>query len=71
MIGSDNGLAPIRRQAIIWTNATIFPMRHISIKFIWNSKVLIKKNAFEYVVCKMAAIVSWPQWVNKENDDKA
>ena len=26
-IGSDNGLAPIRRQAIIWTKADIFHWR--------------------------------------------
>ena len=26
-IGSDNGLAPVRRQTIIWTNAAIFSIR--------------------------------------------
>ena len=29
-----------------------------------NSKISIKKNAFEKVVCKMAAIRYWPQCVN-------
>ena len=26
-IASDNGLAPVRRQAIIWTKAAILPIR--------------------------------------------
>ena len=35
-IGSDNGLLPVRRQAIIWTNAAILimgPLGYISVKF--------------------------------------
>ena len=29
-----------------------------------NSNSSIQENAFERVVCEMAAILSWPQWVN-------
>ena len=56
-IGSDNGLSPSRRQAIIWTNAGILligpwgtNLSKISINF-------IDENAFEDVVWKMAAIL--------------
>ena len=38
---------------------------HISVKFYSNSKVLIHENAVENVVCKMAAIVSRSQCVNR------
>ena len=67
IIGSDNGLSPGRRQAIIWTNAGIL--------FIWPigttiSEILIKihvffiqENAFENIVCEMSAILSRPQCV--------
>ena len=30
----------------------------------WNSYIFIQENAFENVVCKMACILSRPQWVN-------
>ena len=66
IIGSDNGLSPGRRQAIIWTNAEIL--------FIWplgtsqwninrNSYIFIQENALECVVCEMSAILSRPQCV--------
>ena len=32
--------------------------------FIQNSNFVIHKNAFENVVCEMAAILSWVRWVN-------
>ena len=38
-IGSDNGLSPIRRQAIIWTNAGILLIEPLGTKF---SEMLIK-----------------------------
>ena len=64
IIGSDNGLLPGLRQAIIWTNAGIL--------FIWplgwnvnrNSYIFIHENACENVACEMAAILSLPQCVN-------
>ena len=39
-IGSDNGLSPGRRQAIIWTNDD-------------KSNIFIQENALENVVCEM------------------
>ena len=46
-IGSDNGLSPIRRQAIIWTNADLLSVWNLGTNF---SKVLIKMNKriYEY-----------------------
>ena len=39
-------------------------------KFKSNLKIFIQGNAFENVVCKMAAILSWPQCVNFLLDQK-
>ena len=51
IIGSDNGLSPGRRQAIIWTNAGILVMCTLGTHFreilIEIHKSLFKKNAFE------------------------
>ena len=64
IIGSDNGLARGRRQAIIWTNADLLLSGPFGNKFQWNfienSKLFIQENAFENVVCEMAAILSRP-----------
>ena len=57
IIGSDNGLSPGRRQAIIWTNARILSSGPLGTNF-------IHENGFESVVCEMAAILSRPQCVN-------
>ena len=43
IIGSDNGLAPGRRQAIIWTNAGILLFENLEKNF---SEILIKINTF-------------------------
>ena len=43
IIGSDNGLSPIRRQAIIWTNAGIFLIRNLGTNF---SKILSEIHTF-------------------------
>ena len=67
IIVSDNGLAPGRCQAIIWTNAGILLIGLLH-KLHWN----LNRNqynstqeiAFENVVCTMASISSRPQWVN-------
>ena len=63
IIGSDNGLSPDRRQAIIWTNAGILLIGPLGTNF---SEILIEiheisfqENAFENV-WKMAAILSRP-----------
>ena len=61
IIGSDNGLSPGRRQAIIWTNAGILLIGPCGNKFL---EILIQENAFQNVVWKMAAILSRPQCVD-------
>ena len=68
IVGSDNGLAPTRRQAIIWTNVGILLIEPLGTNF---SEILIEiitffsqENAFENVVRKLAAILSRPQCVN-------
>ena len=56
IIGSNNGLSPGRRQAIIWTNS------YRRKKFLWNLKrnsyIFIQENAFENAVCKVTVILS-------------
>ena len=69
-IGSDNGLSPGRRQAIIWTNAGILLIGLLGTNFseIFNrsSNIFFQENAFENVVWNIAAILSRPQWVKPE-----
>ena len=43
IIGSDNGLSPIRRQAIIWTNAVILLIPTLGTNF---SEILIQIHTF-------------------------
>ena len=45
IIGSDNGLLPGRRQAIIWTNAGILLTGPLGINF---SEISIKINTFSF-----------------------
>ena len=68
IIGSDNGLSPGRRQAIIWTNAGILSIRTLGTHF---SEILseihafsFKKMHFENDVCEIMSIVSRPQYLN-------
>ena len=68
IIGSDNGLSPGRRQAIIWTNVGILlTLRSLKNKLQWNFNrnysIFIQENVFESVVCEMSSISSRPQWV--------
>ena len=74
IIGSDNGLAPTRRQAIIWTNAGILLIGTLGKKLQWNftrmSFILIQENAYENVVWKMAAILSRPRCVKIYNPEE-
>ena len=59
-ISSDNGLWPIRRQAIILTNAGLLSIGPLETNFsaisIKIQNVLSKKNAFENIVCELAVI---------------
>ena len=69
IIGSDNGLSPGQRQAIIWTNAGILLIQTLGAKV---SEILsdihtfpFEENAFENAVCKMVATLSQPQCINR------
>ena len=71
IIGSDNGLSPHRRQAIIWTNdewqaiiwthAEILWIGLLKNKFLWNFDQnfynFILENALENVICEMVSIL--------------
>ena len=68
IIGSDNGLSPGRRQAIIWTSAGILLIGPLGTNFseiltCRNSNISIQENALENVVCEMTSILSRPQCV--------
>ena len=57
IIGSDNGLAPRRRQAIIWTNAGILLIGPLGIKF---NEILIGNCTFSFK--KMHLKMSSAKW---------
>ena len=60
IIGSENGLSPGRRQAIIWTNDVILLIGPLGTNFNENligiQTFSFKKNALESVVFEMAAM---------------
>ena len=67
--GSDNGLSPGQRQAIIWTNAEILLIGPLGTNF---SEIVIEirtfsfsKNALANVACEMVSILLRPQCVNE------
>ena len=68
-IGSDNGLSPIRRQAIIPTNAGLLSIRPLKTNF---SEILIKIQNFSFAKMhlKMLSVKRQPfvpgRWVNWE-----
>ena len=57
IIGSDNGLSPERRQAIIWTNAGILLIGPLGTNF---SEILIEIQIFSYM--KMHLKMSFAKW---------
>ena len=57
IIGSDNGLSPGRRQAIIWTNAVILSLGPLGTNF---SEILAEIITFSFK--KMYLIVSSAKW---------
>ena len=57
IIGSDNGLSPGRRQAIIWTNAGIMLMGPLGTNF---SEILIATETFSFK--KMHLKISSAKW---------
>ena len=68
IIGLDNGLSPVCHQAIILTNDGLLLIGPWGVNFseilTKNTKIFILKKALENVVCKMVAILFWPQYVN-------
>ena len=58
-IGSDNGLSPGRRQAIIWTNARILSIRPLATNF---NEILIgiQEFSFKKMYLKMSSVKSRP-----------
>ena len=57
IFGSDNGLSPGQRQAIIWTNAAILLIGPLGTNF---SEILIKIRIFS--LKKIGLIVSSVKW---------
>ena len=57
IIGSDNGLPPDRRQAIIWTNAGIWLIRTLGTNF---SEILSEIHSFSFK--KMHLKMSSAKW---------
>ena len=59
-----------RRQAITWSNAGVLWISPLqtNLSDIWiniqNKNIFINPNAFQNVVCVMAAILSSGKWVN-------
>ena len=66
IIGSDNGLPPDRHQAVIRTTDGILLIQTLGTNFceiLREIHTFSVKNAFENVVCEMAAISFRPWWV--------
>ena len=65
IIGSDNGWAPGRSQAIIWTSAVILSIQNSEINLQRNLRgnwnIFIQENIFENVVSKMVVVLFRPQ----------
>ena len=69
-IGSDNGLSPSRRQAIIKPMlgyCQLEPYEQTSVKF--EYKIFHSQNAFENVVCEMAAILSGEEYLSDRHHE--
>ena len=62
IIGSDNGLSPGRRQAIIWTNDGILLIRSLGTNF---SEILSKNHTFSFkkMLLKMSSAKWQPSWL--------
>ena len=56
-VGYGNGLSPIRRQAITWTNAGLLSIGPLgtNLNEIRHTKLLIYEDAFENVACQIGS----------------
>ena len=71
-IGSDNGLSPGRRQVIICPNVGILLIRNVGTNFreiLSEIHTFSSKNAFESIVCEIAAILSRSPCVKDRSPD--
>ena len=72
--GSDNGLSPGRRQAIIWAIAGKLLRGPLGKKLPWNFNpswnIFIQENAFGNAVCEVASILSRSQCVKQNKNLK-
>ena len=59
IIGSDNGLPPGQRQAIVRTNAGILLIGHLGTNFNQHWYIFIQENVLENKIWKMVAILFW------------
>ena len=59
-IGSDNGLSPVRCQAITWTNADLWPIGPLdtNLSEIRFKILTFSQNAFQNVIVEMSAILA-------------
>ena len=67
IIGSDNGLSPVQRQASIRTNAVLLSIRPQGTYFdeISTKIQIFSFNKIESVVCEMLAILPRPRYVKQ------
>ena len=67
-IGSGNGLSPVRRQAVTWTNAGSLQIGLLGTKFQWklnwNFIIFIQENALEIVICQSGSHFVQGRWIN-------
>ena len=61
---------PCSTQAIIWTSDGLFWIGSLGTNFgeilIKYKHFFIEENTFENVICRMSAILPWPQFVRSE-----
>ena len=65
-IGSGNGLAPNRRQWCCFINSALSNTLQWNLDLNYN--IFYEENAFEDVVCEIAAILSRGRWVNYKDE---
>ena len=64
IIGSDNGLSPGRRQAIIWTNTGIVLIGPVETNINRNSNIFIQENALEHAKWRLCRLsLNEAKWV--------
>ena len=70
IIGSDNGLSPDRRQAIIWTNAGLLSIRSLRTYFNENLIMHVKMSSAKWRpscpglnVLMPGPMIPWPMWI--------